>query len=81
MVDTYNKFEAVAKVSINNTFTRITKGKTYIITNEDNAYEGEDYQGNWYQLINDDGEVDWFEATKFITLQEARDEKLNEILK
>ena len=57
----------------------LTQGKTYEVIDSKQTPEQE--RPHMYKIINDDGKQRWYDKSMFITLEEWRDQQLNEILK
>jgi hypothetical protein len=49
----------------------LTIGKTYDVI---------DVTGNWYLIINDNGDKDWYYKSSFKPLSEIRNEKIDKLL-
>ena len=49
----------------------LTLGKTYQIISLDNTH---------YQIIDDDGQLYWFSKNLFISLEESRIDKINQLI-
>jgi hypothetical protein len=57
----------------------LTQGKTYEVIDSKQTPEKE--RPHMYKIINDDDKQRWYDKSMFITLEEWRDQQLNEILK
>ena len=75
-------------VFINNSgVMHMTKGKAYEVIAKHRSTRSceedrkEFYILTFYKIINDDGNLDWYDKSMFMPLEEWRDQQLNEILK
>ena len=59
-------------------FLNLTQGKTYEVIDSKQTPEQE--RPHMYKIINDDGKQRWYDKSVFITLEEWREQQLNEIL-
>ena len=61
---------------------QLTQGKTYEVIDSKQTPEQEWRDAtHMYKIINDDGKKRWYDKSMFITLEEWREQQLNEILK
>lgn len=51
---------------------KLTLGKKYTIVEFDSHM-------NWIRLINDEGKVEWYSIIRFLSMDECRDKKLEQL--